>query len=63
MERHSNDSMSVALWVEEMRRKGADNPVLLDKPQGHKPTTDCQYLDNDDFVLILQASLECALMK
>ena len=63
VERHSNDSMSVALWVEEMRQKGVDNPVLLYKPQGNKATTDCQYLDNDDFVLILQAPLQCAMMK
>ena len=46
-----------------MRQKCADNPVLLYKPQGHKPMTDCQYLDNDDFVLILQAPLQCAIMK
>ena len=43
--------------------KGSDNPVLLYKPQGHKPTTDCQYLDNDDFVLIHQTPLQCAMMK
>ena len=29
VEHHPNDSMNVALWVEEISQKGADNPVLL----------------------------------
>ena len=63
VEYHPNNSMNVALWVEEIRKKGADNTVLLYTPQGHRPPTDFQYLDNDHFVLILQALLQCAMMK
>ena len=45
-----------------MRQKCADNPVLYTNHKD-KPTTNCQYLNNDDFVLILQAPLQCAMMK
>ena len=58
--------MNVALYGWRNEAKGADNPILLYKSQWpYKPTTDCQYLDNNYFVLIniLKAPLQCAMIK
>lgn len=53
--RHSEDAVSVKLWVEEMAELGDDSPVLYYKPQGEE----CEgTLEKDDFMLILMTNFQ-----
>ena len=63
VEKHSDDATSVLLWIEEMKTMGIDNPVLLYKQQGEQPSMGCNYLEVDDFVLIIQTQLQKQMMK
>ncbi len=61
-EKHPNDAVSVSAWVEEMKVKGTDNPVLLYKPQGEQQGL-CHNLNITDFVLVLQTQLQRQMLK
>ena len=63
VEKHSDDATSLLLWVEEMKSRGSDNPVLVYKRQGEQPPMGCDYLEIDDFVLIIQTELQKQMMK
>ena len=52
--RHNDDSTSIGLWVEEMKSRGNDNPVLFYKPLQK---------DNPDFMLIIQSSFQANMLK
>ena len=43
VEKHSDDATSLLLWVEEMKSRGSDNPVLVYKQQGEQPPMGCDY--------------------
>lgn len=52
--RHNDDSTSIGLWVEEMRSRENDNPVLFYKPLEK---------DNPDFMLIIQSTFQASMLK
>ena len=62
MERHKDDATSVHAWVEEMKKKGDGNPVLLYKPQGETPPEQYANLQDGDFVLVLQTPLQAEML-
>ena len=61
-QRHSDDATSVNIWVEEMKERGQDNPVLSYKPQGTL-MKGCHNLTKDDFFLVLQTPLQADMLK
>ena len=61
-EKHPDDAISTALWVEELRQRGDTNPVLLFKEQD-KLLDSFDHLKKDDFMMILQTPLQANLMK
>ena len=61
-EKHPDDAISTALWVEELSQRGDTNPVLLFKEQG-KLLDGYNHLKKDDFMMILQTPLQANLMK
>ena len=46
-----------------MKSRGSDNPVLVYKRQGEQPPMGCDYLEIDDFVLIIQTELQKQMMR
>ena len=64
-QRHSNDYISVQLWVKEMESKGQESPVLFYKQQG-KVTADVgtnNGLKEDDFALVIQTPLQSEMLQ
>ena len=61
-EKHPDDAISTALWVEELHHRGDTNPVLLFKEQG-KLLDGYDHLKKDNFMMILQTPLQANLMK
>lgn len=59
--RHDDDATSVMLWVEEMKTKADENPVLIYKPQGS--STELSYMHINDFVLAIQTPLQAEMLK
>ena len=57
-----DDATSVSIWVEEMKERGQNNPVLSYKPQGTL-MKDCHNLTKDDFFLVLQTPLQADMLK
>lgn len=53
VEKHPIDAVSVGAWIEELKTKGEDNPVLLVKSQGQPQPENCDHLEDQDFVLVL----------
>lgn len=61
-QKHKDDATSVHFWVQEMK-KSENNPVLLSKPQDHDAFADCPSLSREDFILVIQTSLQRDLMN
>ena len=59
--RHDDDATSVMFWVEEMKTKADENPVLIYKPQG--TSTELSNLHINDFVLAIQTPLQAEMLK
>ena len=53
IQKHSNDFISVATIVAEMRTMDYD-PILLYKQQGEEPSKECKMLTYQDFLLVIQ---------
>ena len=60
-EKHKDDATSVKLWVEEMKEKCNDNPVLLHKPQGEASSDTALHIK--DFALGIQTPLQAQMLK
>ena len=60
-EKHKDDAISVKLWVEEMKEKCNDNPVLLHKPQGEASSDTALHIK--DFALGIQTPLQAQMLK
>ena len=63
VEKHPIDAVSVGAWIEELKTKGEDNPVLLVKSQGQSQPENCDNLEVRDFVLVLQTPLQRDMLK
>lgn len=63
IQRHKDDATSLSIWVEEMKSKGQDNPVLRYKPQGKVLEGEYHALTKDDFILVLQTPLQADMLK
>jgi len=63
VEEHPVDAVSVGAWIEEWKTKGEDSPVLLIKSQGQAQPENCDNLEDQDFVLILQTPLQREMIK
>ena len=63
VEKHPVDAVSVGAWIEEWKSKGEDSPVLLIKSQGQAQPENCDNLEDQDFVLILQTPLQREMIK
>lgn len=63
-QRHTDDTTSVSLWIEELKRQGRDNPVLFYKPQGQKEAIigDNLGLNVDDFAIVIQTKLQAEML-
>lgn len=53
---------SVRLLVEEMNDEH-DSPILFYKAQGEQQPNTCEYLEQNDFAIALQTSLQAEMMK
>ena len=49
-------------WVDDMR-KNSPNPVLLHKQQGVPATTECRHLQENDYILVLQTTMQAEVLK
>ena len=61
-QRHKDDATSVMTWVHSMQQQKY-NPFLLYNPQGANPTQECPSLGVNDFMLVLQNSLQAEVLK
>lgn len=54
---HENDAVSVRLWVEAMKKKGEDNPVLYFKEQ-EEDDDNVPHFSKNDFCLIIMTQFQ-----
>ena len=62
VERHSDDATSVAMLMEEMKQSDKESPVLFYKQQGVVLPA-YNYLNKNDFVMVLQTPYQAHVMK
>ncbi|KAE9523853.1 hypothetical protein AGLY_015741 [Aphis glycines] len=54
---HENDAVSVRLWVEDMKKKGENNPILYFKEQGENDEN-VPHFSKNDFCLIIMTQFQ-----
>ena len=62
VQKHTNDALSVKVWVEELTNSSDYNPILLYKMQGML-TDELPTLEKDDFVLAVQTKFQFEMLK
>ena len=62
VERHSDDATTVAMLVEELKQSDTESPVLFYKQQGVVLPV-YNYLNKNDFVMVLQTPYQAHIMK